>query len=69
MDLGFFTTCMKDGETAERVRRDFEMGQAIGVTGTPALFVNGRRLTNAAELDTAIRDLLRSGQADAQPVR
>lgn len=69
VDLERFTDCMRSGDTAERIRLDLEMGQAIAVTGTPALFVNGRRLTNAMELDSAIQDVLRARRADAPPVR
>ncbi len=38
-------------EVAEAVRRDFQEGQSIGVTGTPAFLVNGRPIMGAQPLE------------------
>jgi len=38
--------CAENPETAERITRSVAVGQALGVTGTPTLFINGRRVGN-----------------------
>ena len=50
-DLGLnvetFNTCYSSGKYRADVDKDFSEGQKIGVTGTPAFFVNGRFLSGA----------------------
>jgi protein-disulfide isomerase len=38
--------CAENPATAERITRSQLLGQAVGVTGTPTLFINGRRVGN-----------------------
>jgi len=42
---------MEDKETVERVKKDRTHGLDLGVTGTPTLYVNGRRVSGAKPLD------------------
>ncbi|OOC54229.1 MULTISPECIES: DsbA family protein [Nocardiopsis] len=42
LDMAEFVRTMESPETLERVRSDFEDGVALGVQGTPTIFVNGR---------------------------
>jgi protein-disulfide isomerase len=39
-------SCAETPATAERITRSQQLGQSIGITGTPTLFVNGRRIGN-----------------------
>ena len=59
------TTCLADGQFKTEVNEDMQYGSSLGVTGTPAFFVNGKLITGAqpfavfeqiieAELATAI---------------
>ncbi|KOX16296.1 thioredoxin domain-containing protein [Nocardiopsis sp. NRRL B-16309] len=41
LDTGEFVRTMESAETRERVASDFEDGVALGVQGTPTIFVNG----------------------------
>jgi protein-disulfide isomerase len=47
LDMTKFAACMKDPEVSKMIDKDLEDGQAVGVNGTPAFFVNGRMLSGA----------------------
>jgi len=47
LDTAKFNTCLDNGETASIVQQDFKDGQAAGVSGTPAFFINGKPLVGA----------------------
>jgi protein-disulfide isomerase len=46
LDMAQFDEGMKNPETTALIRKDVSDGQAAGVGGTPAVFINGRRLKN-----------------------
>jgi len=50
-DLGLnvesFSTCLTSGKFRAAVQQDAADGEKVGVTGTPAFFVNGRFLSGA----------------------
>jgi protein-disulfide isomerase len=52
LDVAKFKKSMQDPALAAAVDADFKQGQAIGVTGTPATFINGRKVSGAHPLDT-----------------
>ena len=43
--------CSTKPETQARVEASTALGKSVGVTGTPALFINGRMLTGGAPVD------------------
>ena len=45
LDRTRFDTALDSGKFAETVQRDVEDGMKLGLTGTPSLFINGRRVT------------------------
>ena len=47
LDTAKFDSCMDSGKTASKVQKDFKDGQAAGVQGTPAFFINGVPVTGA----------------------
>jgi protein-disulfide isomerase len=47
LDGASFTECLDSGKYTNDVKQDFADGQAVGVTGTPAFFINGRFLNGA----------------------
>jgi protein-disulfide isomerase len=61
MDAKKFDACLDSGKYAEQVKTDLREGMQAGVTGTPALFINGRPLSGAVpfeEIAKIVRDEL-----------
>jgi predicted DsbA family dithiol-disulfide isomerase len=50
-----FATCLTSQKHAGTVAEDLASGQRLGVTGTPAFFINGRPLLGAQPLDAFVR--------------
>ena len=52
LDLDLFDNCMNNpGDKVAEIQADFLAGQAVGVTGTPAFFINGIFLSGALPYD------------------
>jgi protein-disulfide isomerase len=47
LEGGSFGTCLDSGKFKKAVDDDLAAGQKVGVTGTPAFFVNGVQLSGA----------------------
>jgi protein-disulfide isomerase len=45
LDTAAFNQCLDSGKHAAAVQKDLQEGARVGVTGTPALFINGRLLS------------------------
>lgn len=65
LDAAVFDECLDSGRYAERVEADLQAGIGAGVTGTPAMFINGRFLSGAQPLEAISKviddELRRSG--------
>jgi protein-disulfide isomerase len=57
-----FDECRSSGLQTARVQRDVASGQALGVTGTPTFFINGRRETGFRSV-SVFRALLDAAEA------
>ena len=42
LDTQSFNTCLDSGKYAEAVTKDAHEGVKLGISGTPAMFINGR---------------------------
>jgi predicted DsbA family dithiol-disulfide isomerase len=51
LDAAKFNECLDSNKYAEDWKKDTEAGQAWGVNGTPAFFINGRLLSGAQPLE------------------
>ena len=47
LDMAKFNSCLKEEKAGRIVDSNFEAGVKVGVNGTPAFFINGRRLSGA----------------------
>ena len=64
LDAAKFDTCMKNHEFAKEIDKDLEDGQAVGVNGTPAFFINGRMLSGAQPFEK-FKELIDTALAEA----
>ncbi len=55
LDPGAFGQCLDSGRHAAVVQRDTAAGAQLGVSGTPAFFINGRPLTGAQPFESFAR--------------
>lgn len=47
LDSSKFNSCLESNRYADEVAKDFEDGSKYGVSGTPTLFINGKRVVGA----------------------
>ncbi|MBI2056104.1 MAG: DsbA family protein [Candidatus Sungbacteria bacterium] len=62
---GQFDTCLNSDKYLEEVRSDTEAGRAVGVSGTPTTFVNGKAIVGAvpfAQFEAAIAEALKKAK-------
>jgi len=52
LDGSRFAACIGSDDLDDAIRSDLEQGAALGVTGTPAYFINGRMISGARPLET-----------------
>ena len=45
--MGAFGQCFDSRKFQKAVEKDYQQGESLGVTGTPAFFINGRFLSGA----------------------
>jgi len=64
LDAGKFDKCLDSGDKAKVVADHRKAGEKVGVTGTPAFFVNGYQLTGAQPID-AFREIIDQELASA----
>lgn len=62
LDRNRFDSALDSGKFAEMVQRDVDDGMKLGLTGTPSLFINGRRVTAKSyeELKASVDAALKS---------
>jgi protein-disulfide isomerase len=52
LDIAAFDECLDSSKYADQVSEDLREGSQVGVTGTPAVFINGRFLSGAQPFET-----------------
>ena len=55
LDVTKFDGCLATGVHKAAVQRDLDEGNRLGITGTPAFFINGRALSGAQSLEAFTR--------------
>jgi protein-disulfide isomerase len=51
LDATSFSRCLADGKGVQAVADDLALARKLGVTGTPTIFINGRRMVGALPYD------------------
>ena len=51
LETAVFSQCIESGKYADAVQQNLEEGASLGVTGTPAFFINGYPVTGAQPID------------------
>jgi protein-disulfide isomerase len=51
VDLAKFDDCFDNKKTADAIKADMAEAQSVGVSGTPAFFINGRMISGAQPVD------------------
>ena len=55
LDLARFEACIDTGKYQAEVKKDIDEGSRLGVTGTPAFFINGRLVSGAQPFESFAR--------------
>ncbi|HXE74860.1 MAG TPA: thioredoxin domain-containing protein [Candidatus Xenobia bacterium] len=55
LDVAAFDACVASNKFEAAIQKDFAEGEALGITGTPAFFINGRAVRGAHPLDVFVR--------------
>jgi protein-disulfide isomerase len=55
IDVKKFDDCLSGGVHKNAVQKDWDEGTRLGITGTPAFFINGRPLTGAQPIEAFAR--------------
>jgi protein-disulfide isomerase len=58
LNMEKFDACMRSDEVVEQVRKDMLVGRMVGVSGTPAFFLNRQPVDSVAALESAVERLL-----------
>ena len=65
-DAAKAAACAASPDTAKAVRGSFELGKAVGVTGTPTVFLNGRKIASITTLPyDMLKELARFAESPA----
>lgn len=59
LDTAAFNSCLDTGKTAESVKQSVQKGNGLGVSGTPAFFVNGIMISGAQPFE-AFKEIMDS---------
>jgi protein-disulfide isomerase len=63
-DAAKAASCATSPDTAKQVRDSLELGRAVGVTGTPTVFINGRKMAGITTLPyETLKDLARFAES------
>jgi protein-disulfide isomerase len=66
LDAAKFDKCVADKKHAKKVEEDIAEGSKVGVTGTPAFFINGRMLSGAQPFEK-FKEVIDDELANAKP--
>ena len=70
-DAGKFEQCVRSNQYQREVSESYQLGQSLGVSGTPTLFVNGRKIdplpSSYQDFEARVRQIAPGAFAGAAP--
>jgi len=69
LNMPLFRTCLADPASAPQIERDMKFAAENGINGTPTLFVNSTRVTNAGTLEQVLTLITEEERKDGSPKR
>jgi protein-disulfide isomerase len=69
LDQRQFEACVRSDRYQEEVSRSLRLGEALGVSGTPTLFVNGRRLQQIPGSYSSLEQIILSESGMSAPAQ
>lgn len=67
LDRDAFGTCLRSEKYQKEVSESYELGNVLGVTGTPTLFINGKRVQQTPRTRADWDELIRQESAGPAP--
>ena len=67
LDAGAFGQCLRSDKYQKEVSESFQLGTTLGVTGTPTLFVNGKKVNDTPNTRAEWEQLIRQESGGAVP--
>jgi protein-disulfide isomerase len=66
LDVNTFNSCINANKYEAEIQADFELGQQMGVSGTPTVFVNGNRVGQPGKV-ASYQEIVQAVEAIAPP--
>lgn len=67
LDRGAFSQCLRSDKYQKEVSESFQLGTTLGVSGTPSLFVNGKKVNDTPNTRAEWEQLIRQEAGSAVP--
>jgi protein-disulfide isomerase len=67
LDRAAFATCLRSEKYQKEVSESYELGNTLGVTGTPTLFINGKKVQETPQTRADWDALIRQESAGSSP--
>jgi protein-disulfide isomerase len=67
LDTEAFVACLESGETADQVQAELEQGEALGVSGVPAFFINDWFVSGAQSFEVFQQTIEKALQGEHPP--
>lgn len=67
LDVDAFTQCLRSDKYQKEVSESFQLGTSLGVSGTPTLFINGKKINDTPNTRAEWEQLIRQESGGGAP--